>query len=242
MSEAFTYCWIDKKIGKIYVGYHKGDQNDGYVCSSKWMLEEYKKRPEDFTRMILVEGTAEYCHALESSILQTLDAMNRDYFYNQSNGNGTWINKHCSDHHRKLLSEKFKGKKMGGALKDQRGKNNPMYGKIPWNKGKKGVPPETSQKMSQKSKGRTPWNKGIKCPDYMVKNISVAVKKQFDSGRETWNKGKTMDEKHRNSMSKAQKLLVESPDYIHPMKGKHHKESSKELIRQKALGRKRQRK
>ena len=41
MAEAFVYCWTDHKTNKIYIGSHKGDVNDGYVCSSKYMMEEY---------------------------------------------------------------------------------------------------------------------------------------------------------------------------------------------------------
>lgn len=42
--EAFVYVWTDTGTNKIYVGVHKGDSNDGYVCSSKYMKAEYKKR------------------------------------------------------------------------------------------------------------------------------------------------------------------------------------------------------
>lgn len=52
MKEAFLYCWTDLVNHKLYVGVHKGIQNDGYICSSKKMLEEYNKRQEDFKRKI----------------------------------------------------------------------------------------------------------------------------------------------------------------------------------------------
>lgn len=85
-QEAFVYCWTDHKTNMLYVGYHKGQQDDGYVCSSKWMLEEYNKRPEDFTRQIIAEGTQGDCHNLEVTILKSVDAMHSDRFYNQTNG------------------------------------------------------------------------------------------------------------------------------------------------------------
>jgi hypothetical protein len=49
----FIYIWFDKKKKRYYVGSHWGPEDDGYVCSSTWMLQAYKKRPEDFKRRIL---------------------------------------------------------------------------------------------------------------------------------------------------------------------------------------------
>ena len=40
--ESFVYCWTDTKRNMLYVGKHKGDINDGYICSSKYFLSEYK--------------------------------------------------------------------------------------------------------------------------------------------------------------------------------------------------------
>ena len=49
-SNSFVYCWTDKATSKLYVGFHKGAIDDGYVCSSKYMLAAQigKKRPEGF--------------------------------------------------------------------------------------------------------------------------------------------------------------------------------------------------
>ena len=49
----FIYIWRDRKQNRYYIGSHVGDPSDGYVCSSSWMLQAYKKRPEDFKRRIL---------------------------------------------------------------------------------------------------------------------------------------------------------------------------------------------
>jgi hypothetical protein len=54
--EAFIYRWTDHKKNMFYVGSHKGPKDDGYVCSSKLMLEQYKERPKDFSRHIIAEG------------------------------------------------------------------------------------------------------------------------------------------------------------------------------------------
>jgi len=49
----FIYIWFDRKHKKFYVGSHWGTIDDGYVCSSRWMKQSYKRRPKDFKRRIL---------------------------------------------------------------------------------------------------------------------------------------------------------------------------------------------
>ena len=66
--EAFVYCWTDHKTEKLYVGSRKGSTDDGYICSSKLMLEEYAKRPADFTRQIVAEGKYDDIRKLESYV------------------------------------------------------------------------------------------------------------------------------------------------------------------------------
>lgn len=55
MSEkyGFVYIWFDKKYKRYYVGSHWGTEDDGYVCSSNWMRNSFRRRPEDFKRRIL---------------------------------------------------------------------------------------------------------------------------------------------------------------------------------------------
>lgn len=50
----FVYLWFDKAYRRFYVGCHWGSIDDGYICSSPWMLKSYKKRPQDFRRKVLV--------------------------------------------------------------------------------------------------------------------------------------------------------------------------------------------
>jgi len=49
----FVYLWLDRKHMRYYVGCHWGTEDDGYVCSSTWMRQAYKLRPQDFKRKIL---------------------------------------------------------------------------------------------------------------------------------------------------------------------------------------------
>lgn len=55
MSEkyGFVYIWYDRKHKRFYIGSHWGTENDGYICSSTWMKQGYKHRPNDFKRKIL---------------------------------------------------------------------------------------------------------------------------------------------------------------------------------------------
>ena len=49
----FVYIWRDKKHKRFYIGCHWGREDDGYICSSNWMLQAYNIRPLDFKRHIL---------------------------------------------------------------------------------------------------------------------------------------------------------------------------------------------
>ena len=55
MAEAFVYYWKDTLTDKYYIGYHKGSQDDGYVCSSRTMMEEYNKRENNFHREVIAD-------------------------------------------------------------------------------------------------------------------------------------------------------------------------------------------
>jgi hypothetical protein len=70
------------------VGVHKGTPNDGYVCSSKPMLEEYTKRPTDFSREIIARGTYPEMFVFEQSILKAVKANKDSMFYNQALSTG----------------------------------------------------------------------------------------------------------------------------------------------------------
>lgn len=49
----FVYIWYDRKHKRYYIGSHWGREDDGYICSSRWMRNAYKIRPECFKRRIL---------------------------------------------------------------------------------------------------------------------------------------------------------------------------------------------
>lgn len=49
----FIYLWFDKKHKRFYLGSHWGTEDDGYICSSRWMRKAYRRRPQDFKRRII---------------------------------------------------------------------------------------------------------------------------------------------------------------------------------------------
>ena len=57
-KHGFIYIWFDRKHHRFYLGSHWGLEDDGYICSSRWMRKSYRRRPEDFKRRILVTGLA----------------------------------------------------------------------------------------------------------------------------------------------------------------------------------------
>ena len=146
--EAFVYCWTNHSTEQLYIGYHKGSPEDGYVCSSKSMLEDYIKDRSVFSRQIIATGTKEDCIALEKAILMSVDAKHNDAFYNKHNGNGNVA------------------VPPGPHIGQFAGEKNPMYGKK--------HTPATIIKMSEnrKGKGRQP-----KSPETREKMRQAALKR-----------------------------------------------------------------
>lgn len=108
-NNAFLYKWTDKLTDMYYIGSHKGTVDDGYVCSSKWLKEEYNKRPQDFIRQILEFGEHSIIRKQEAELLDKLDVKHDPKAYNQHNGNGNFYLKHHTEESKKRLSESKKG-------------------------------------------------------------------------------------------------------------------------------------
>lgn len=104
--EAFVYCWSDFGTNKLYIGVHKGTPDDGYVCSSKPMLEEYTKRPNDFSRQIIAMGVYPEMYTLETAILKAAEADKSPGFYNMTLNHGPFYCKgpHSPEHVEKRIA------------------------------------------------------------------------------------------------------------------------------------------
>jgi hypothetical protein len=83
--EAFVYMWINLENDMKYIGTHKGDPEDGYICSNERLLSEYNAAPYQFRRTILAYGTQAQMLELETLLLIQLKAATADSWYNLSN-------------------------------------------------------------------------------------------------------------------------------------------------------------
>jgi hypothetical protein len=97
--EAFIYIWFDSGRGMRYIGVHKGNPDDGYICSSKPMLFEHTKRPKDFRRQIIDRGIWKDMLVREQALIAEYDAVKDPMFYNQSNGFGPYHADHTDTKH-----------------------------------------------------------------------------------------------------------------------------------------------
>lgn len=84
-GESFVYLWINKDTDRKYIGKHKGTADDGYICSSEQMREEYADCPSRFIRTILKYGTDEEMVEFETMLLLQIRAAKCHMYYNMSN-------------------------------------------------------------------------------------------------------------------------------------------------------------
>lgn len=85
--DSFVYRWKNLTLNKIYVGFHKGTEDDGYVCSSSsdQFWEDYNNLNYKWEREILFKGTMKECQLLESQILDKLDVTSDNVYNNKNN-------------------------------------------------------------------------------------------------------------------------------------------------------------
>lgn len=207
--EAFLYIWINIETGKTYIGMHRGHPEDGYICSSKYMMEDYKKNPTNFHRSILRYGSRDEMLELEKQYLEKVNAAQNPLYYNRNNGSGTWYisyhteetkqklrNRIVSEETRKKMSDAQKGKPK--SLEHRKKLSEINIGKVPWNKERKSVQvpwnkgkshkwwkhtEETKRKMSEKMKGKIGTNIG--------KKFSLETKKRMsEAAKELWKRRK----------------------------------------------------
>jgi len=101
----FVYIWYDKKHKRYYVGAHWGHEDDGYVCSSMWMLRAFKIRPQDFKRRILqrVYTSKKDTFLAEEKWLQfiKIDELRIRYYNLQRKVSDYWLSKECIENRKK---------------------------------------------------------------------------------------------------------------------------------------------
>jgi len=90
----FVYVWRDRKHKRYYVGSHWGREDDGYVCSSSWMTQAYKRRPDDFKRRVIARISSTRADLLKEeerwlSMIKP-EEIKRRYYNLKLGGTGHW--------------------------------------------------------------------------------------------------------------------------------------------------------
>lgn len=178
MNDSFVYCWSDHATAKVYVGIHKGTDDDGYVCSSKHMKKAYVERPQDFTRQIIARGSFNDCAVFEVSINKQL-VKNLDTCYNRTAGKAIVLDEEA----RKLIGQKTRlfrtGRKMppeiGLAIsKAKKGKKFSKEHREALSRAQKGRK-DSPERIAIRAVALKGINKGLKS-DLVKSKISLRVK------------------------------------------------------------------
>jgi len=108
---SFVYILTNQSSGKIYIGYHKGSEDDSYVCSSRnWEFwRDYSDPKMHFKREIVFRGSRQECQEKESELLS--EFYDKDSCYNFSDGKhkaffpGQYIGYEIATKHLKCTNE-----------------------------------------------------------------------------------------------------------------------------------------
>lgn len=133
----FVYLWYDAKHKRYYIGCRWGNENDGYICSSPWMKQGYKHRPNDFKRKILSRIYTNKKDLLEEEYYWLSKIKEKELgkkYYNLHN------------HHFGHWSTNEQSKLTVGQKISKAHKSNPNHGA--WSKGKV-LSEETKEKISK---------------------------------------------------------------------------------------------
>lgn len=114
MSEkyGFIYIWRDRKHNRYYIGSHWGTENDGYICSSRWMRKSYRRRSQDFKRRIISRVTTSKQDLLEKEHqwlqLISSEKLGKSYYNLRTHHPGHWSSNPDTQSLRQKISEKTK--------------------------------------------------------------------------------------------------------------------------------------
>ena len=202
-KHGFVYIWYDRKHKRYYVGSHWGTIDDGYICSSPWMKQAYKRRPQDFKRRILsyVYTNRKDLYECETRFLQMIreDEIKVRYYNLNIRGAAHWS---ANEDKRLSIGEKIslahsKPEVKKKLSESKMGDKNPMKRK------------EVSEKVAKKNKGRVAPNKGISNTEEQKRKQSQTMKKRYEEGLEVWNKGTKITGVILENMTKANRKMSE---------------------------------
>lgn len=220
----FVYIWFDRKHKRYYIGCHWGNENDGYICSSNWMRDAYRRRPDDFKRRVIrrVYTSRQDTFDEEQRYLDMIkDKEIKTRYYNlNTKVVGNWS---TDEKNRKTI-----GQKLSETLKGNTNNVGHFHSdktKLKISKSLKGriygpMSDETKKKISESKKG---------------KPHSDETKKKIGKG----NKGKIfgpMSDETKIKLSEIKK--GKNAGENNSMYGKTHTDESKEKMREAAKNRK----
>lgn len=231
----FVYIWRDRKHNRYYIGAHFGYLEDGYICSSTWMKQGYRHRPEDFKRRILKTNilSKKEMFEEENKWLNKIkpEELGKKYYNLQKH----WQHWSMDEEKYKSSVEKMKNslKKTNAAMTQEerslkygnrRGTTSPRKGMSFEQEYGIDKAEEIRNKIKEKRakqvidgsklKGREPWNKG-----------KTGIYSEETKKKMAWNKGmkienhmtvegrKSVSEKNKLNM----KLLWQNPEYREKM-------------------------
>jgi len=86
-KNGFVYMWKNLDNQKKYIGYHVGNLDDGYVCSShnKSFWEDFNNDKMSWNRIILFIGNSTSCLIEEQRLLKNVN-LRSDEYYNNARG------------------------------------------------------------------------------------------------------------------------------------------------------------
>ena len=139
--------WLNR-VNYGHKWHYRPETEEERHALSERMKKYHKENPHPFEGRKHSEETKEKIRASLTGTKATEEAKRNLSAAMSGSGNPMYGRKHSEE-----TKEKIRAKAKG--RKGLRGKDNPMYGKTPWNKGKTGViTEETKRKMSEAAKKR----------------------------------------------------------------------------------------
>jgi hypothetical protein len=209
MKSGFVYIWYDRKNKRYYIGSHWGNEDDGYICSSRWMRKAYNRRPYDFKRRIISRVIEQRGDLLQEEYrwLQLIsdNEIGSKYYNLTKHLNGHWV----TDEEKRLTV----GQKISKANK---GKPSPNKGKT--------LSEQTKEKISNNTKrGMANLDKSYRWDEDYRKKISINGKRLQKEGK-IGMLGKVHSNKTKEKMS------VSQSGSNNPMHNKTHDAEAKRKI------------
>jgi hypothetical protein len=199
----FVYIWRDKKYNRYYIGCHWGVVDDGYVCSSTWMMQAYKHRPQDFRRKILkTRLTREEMYVHEQYFFDKIkpEEIKVRYYNLNLKSIKPW---HLDPDKNLSIGEKIskakKGKKVGPCTEERARKIS---------EAKKGKAPNISEEGMRRKKEA--MSKPIS--EEHKRSISEGLAKYYEEN-ESRTKGKRLTEEHKKAIARGL-IGVDKGEYV----------------------------